>query len=122
MRIPSVVLGTLMLALAGCASAQPTAPTPAVPVESNDATLIRALDQEQAGLDAELNHPGPPLECARKCELGSQICDDSGRICALSNRNAGDEAMSKECSEAADRCTEADLAVKTSGCACAQGR
>jgi hypothetical protein len=115
------IFAALGLALSACATA-PAAPSAPPFSQSNDATLVRALLQEQSGLDAELRHPGPRPECARQCELSQGICGDSGRICAIAERNDGDEAMARACSDGADQCAQAKETGQSNGCDCGPAR
>jgi len=105
-----------LIALTGCASA-PAVPPPA-PVAEDNQTLVGALVREQEALSAELHHPGA-MECGRGCELAHGICGDSARICALSDRDAQDPEVARACSDAADRCNQANLDVRSRQCDCA---
>jgi hypothetical protein len=105
-----------LIALTGCASAPVVARSPA-PVATDNQTLVGSLVREQEALSSELNHPGS-FECGRGCELAGDICGDSARICALSDRDAQDPEVARACSDAADRCTQANLDVRSRQCIC----
>ena len=117
-RLPRLLLASCV----ACATSRPPPPDAALESsKSRDRAAASELEERGQELEHTLSSlavEGKTPDCKLICDLAENICELRGRICAISERHAGDDDLAARCTGATQRCRRSRERVPST-CACA---